>query len=86
MKTNSSLLESTPMPEKLLWSVEDICHVLSIGKTCFYEMDTSGAFGPLPVPFGGRRKLYNVAEVRQWVSMGCPHRKIFQQMQGKKTA
>ena len=34
----------------------------------------AGQIGPKPLPIGGRRRLFSVTEIRQWIDAGCPSR------------
>jgi excisionase family DNA binding protein len=63
--------------ESLLLSAENAAEMLSIGRTLFYAMHSSGRLGPLPVKLG-RRTLWNRQELESWVKAGCPVRKLWQ--------
>ena len=41
-------------------------------RTC-ERLASTGRIGPTPIRLG-RRKLYRLAEVREWVALGCPGR------------
>ncbi|MFC1739613.1 helix-turn-helix domain-containing protein [Planctomycetota bacterium] len=59
--------------ERLLVSAEQAAAMLSIGRTHFYSMLSSGTIGPMAHKFG-RRSLFSVQELRDWVSAGMPPR------------
>jgi len=68
--------------EALLWTAEDVCHRLHVGRTRLYASLKSGTFGPLPVKAFGRRLLFRADEVREWVAAGCPPRRAWLSMRG----
>lgn len=61
------------MSEPLLVSADELCQMLSVGKSLFYEMKQSGRFGPVAIHFG-RRVVWRRSEVESWVEAGCPCR------------
>lgn len=69
--------------EPLLISVEHACQLIGVGKTLFYSMASSGALGPQPIRFG-RRTVYRYDELTSWVAAGCPHRRQWLAMRGKR--
>ena len=70
------MMEKNNPNESLLVGVDGLCSILEIGRTKFYQQKESGAFGPMPVPYGGKRCLYDLQEVRDWIQIGrCCSRK-----------
>jgi predicted DNA-binding transcriptional regulator AlpA len=69
--------------EPLLLTIPDICKMLNIAHSTFYSLCSSGKFAPLPVKLC-RKVLYNKAEVENWVSSGCPHRRQWIVMRGQR--
>lgn len=67
--------------EPLLLSVSDICTLLNIQRTLFYNLVSTGAFGPLPVRLG-RRRLYKRSDVMRFIELNCPPRERFLAMTG----
>ncbi|MHC4132469.1 MAG: helix-turn-helix domain-containing protein [Planctomycetota bacterium] len=70
------VLSSAVLPEgteQLLVDAKQAASMLSIGKTHFYAMLSSGRIGPMAHKLG-RRSLFSVQELRQWVSAGMPSR------------
>lgn len=61
------------MTEKLLITPPGAARMLSCGRTMLYEMSADGRLGPEPVKFG-RKVLYRVRELEDWVTAGCPCR------------
>ena len=59
--------------ERLAVSAEQAAKMLSIGKTHFYAMLNSGKIGPMARKLG-RRSLFSVQELRDWVNAGMPVR------------
>ncbi len=47
--------------------------LLGVGRSHFYALHSSGRLGPMPIALG-RRKLWRVEELREWVRQGCPSR------------
>lgn len=70
--------------EVLLWDVEKICKVLSVGRTRFLASEKSGMFGPMPVTNFGRRKLFRADEVKKWIKCDMPSRRNWQIVRGEK--
>lgn len=68
--------------EPLAVSINDACLLLGIGRTLFYQMASDGRLGVLPLSFGGRKKLYSVEELKNYVKAGCPNREQWQQIKG----
>ena len=86
MPESPTMLEAPPAPdprsagEALLWTAEDVCRRLHIGRTRLYASLKSGTFGPVPVKAFGRRLLFRADEVRTWVAAGCPPRRAWLSM------
>jgi excisionase family DNA binding protein len=59
--------------EPLLISAEDAARLLGISRSKFYELYNSGRLGVLPIKLG-RRSLWRVSELREWVESGCKPR------------
>ena len=65
---------TTPvLPEPLLVDAKDAATMLGIGRSHFYAMLSSGQIGPMAHKLG-RRRLYSVNELREWVDSGTPPR------------
>jgi len=65
--------------EPALFTIPQVCAYLNIKRATFYKLNSTGAFGLLPVQLGTCRKvLYNRVEIEKWVATGCPHRKQWQ--------
>ncbi len=65
----------------LLLSAKDAAKLLSIGSTLFWGLHSSGRLGPPPIRLG-RRTLWVRKDLEQWVDLGCPSRKQWQDMIG----
>jgi excisionase family DNA binding protein len=50
--------------EKVLWSVAETCQYLGLGRTTLMELTYEGK---LPSVSIGRRRLYPVAKILEWV-------------------
>jgi len=59
--------------EPLLLSSADSAKLLGISRSLFLSMDSIGTLGPTPRKFG-KRVLWSVAELRNWVANECPNR------------
>jgi predicted DNA-binding transcriptional regulator AlpA len=70
-------MADTMQREPLLLSASDAAALLSIGRAHFYAMHSSGRLGPMPIALG-RRKLWSVEELREWVQAGCVPREKWQ--------
>ena len=62
-----------PCPEPLLVDSKQAAAMLSIGRSHFYAMLSSGRIGPMSYKLG-KRTLYSVKELREWVEAGMPPR------------
>lgn len=58
---------------KLLLSTGDAAKLISVGRSHFYALHSSGRLGPMPIQLG-RRTLWNRKELESWVASGCPAR------------
>jgi len=61
------------MPEtdsKLLLTAGEAAATLSISRSLFYGLHSSGQIGPLPIRLGGR-VLWRADELRACVTAGC---------------
>jgi hypothetical protein len=59
--------------EPFLVGAKDLARLLAISEATLLRWDAAGELGPLGVKKLGRR-LWAVAEVREWVSAGMPTR------------
>lgn len=65
--------------EPLLLSVKDTAKTLGISKPMLYQMISDGRFGLMPIKFG-RKRLYPVDELKNWIKAGCPIREKWQKI------
>lgn len=59
--------------EPLLLSVADTAKVLGISRPMLYQLISDGRFGLVGIRFG-RKRLFSVEELKDWVKAGCPTR------------
>jgi len=59
--------------EQLLVGTKQAAEMLSIGRSHFYSMLSSGQIGPMAHKLG-KRSLFSVNELREWVNAGMPPR------------
>jgi len=64
--------------EILLVDSRQAARMLSISVRHFYSMVNSGRFGLMPVQGFGRKKLWSVEEMKDWIRAGCPRREVWQ--------
>ena len=57
--------------ESLLISYKEICAMLGIGQTLFFDLRSAGKFPIEPVRLG-RCVRYDRRKVERWVAAGCP--------------
>lgn len=69
--------------EKLLINASDAAKILGVGRSLFYEMNSSGRLGPTSVVLGSKN-LWSVDELREWVRAGCPARETWQGIKDSK--
>lgn len=69
---NGSSVGSTAL-EALLVGAKELARLLAISEATLLRRDAEGDLGPEGIKWGGRR-LWPVAEVREWVVAGMPSR------------
>ncbi len=70
---NQYNLTTPVLPEPLLVDAKQAATMLGIGRSHFYSMLSSGQIGPMAHKLG-KRSLYSVNELREWVDSGMPPR------------
>ena len=78
-KTSQNEQENNSQIEPLLVSHNEAARLLGIGRTTFYQLCSSGRIGPMAIKFG-RRSLFRLDELREWVTADCPPRVKWQAM------
>jgi len=72
------------MPENFLVSASEAARLVGLSRSSFYQAYSCGAIGPVGVRIGGLRKtLFDVDELRRWVSAGCPPRREWERDGGR---
>ena len=66
--------------DSLLLSAKEAAKILGVSPAFFYSLHNSGKV-PLPRRLG-RRRLWSVQELKDWIAAGCPGRA---EWQNKKT-
>lgn len=66
----------------LLANATHVAAMLDVSERLVRQMDASGRLGPVPILLG-RRKLWSVGELAQWVRAGCPQRQQWQEMKSR---
>ncbi len=66
-------VEAQTVSPPLLIDFNEAARLIGVGVSTFYAMDRSGELGPQGIRLR-RRRLWPVAELTQWVKLGCPHR------------
>ena len=66
-------MSDTSTIKAILLSASEVSQLLGVGKSLFYSMHSTGAFGPLPIRLG-RRTLWRRQELEEWVAAGAPPR------------
>jgi predicted DNA-binding transcriptional regulator AlpA len=62
----------TIMTMPLLVDATTAARMCSLSRRYWLQLDNAGKI-PLPIRFG-KRKLWSVAELEEWVKAGCPSR------------
>jgi predicted DNA-binding transcriptional regulator AlpA len=65
-----------PAVEPLLVDTGQAAAICAIGRSTWFRLRSAGRT-PAPVKLGGR-VLYRLADLRLWVSLGCPPRREFE--------
>lgn len=63
--------------EPRLVGVETAAKLCGISAKYWRTLDGMGKV-PLPIQFGGRRRLWSVDELDNWIRAGCPIREVWQ--------
>jgi len=66
--------------EPLLVGAAEAAELLGIGRSLFYELNSTGQLGPKCIRFG-RRRLWKFAELKSWVEANCPSRERWMMVQ-----
>lgn len=66
--------------QQLMVGATQAARMLSISRTLFLSMASSGELGPKSVKFG-RRRLWSVADLEKWIAADYPGRDRWVQMQ-----
>jgi predicted DNA-binding transcriptional regulator AlpA len=64
--------EVVPLPDRLLWDLEETAHVLGISGRTLKRMARAGELPQGCVVHLSRRRLFVRKAVEQWVADGCP--------------
>ena len=70
---NPVFTTTTVLPEPLLVDVKCAATMLGIGRSHFYSLLSTGQIGPIAHKLG-KRSLYSVSELREWVNAKMPPR------------
>ncbi len=73
---------TNPTPEPLLLGEDESSRMINVGKTLFRTLVADGRFAPKPIRLG-RRKLWRLADIQEWVRLGCPRRQKFLELTGQ---
>ena len=55
----------------LLVDATEAARLLGIGRSLFYQLVSSGRFGPQKIVFNSK-KMYSVEEISSWIRASCP--------------
>lgn len=58
-------------------NTKEAASLIGVCRTLFYEMKSDGRLGVKPIAFG-RKKVWSVEELTEWVRAGCPTRDKWQ--------
>src|SRR5436305_476402 len=73
---------ATPLDSgRLAVTARDTARMLGISRAQLYRLHSSGRL-PLPVYCGTRAPRWVVAELRDWLTAGCPDRQTWERMKG----
>jgi hypothetical protein len=64
--------EVVPLPERLLWSLEEAAHALSISTRTLKRLATGGELPAGCVVHLARRRLFARKAIEVWIQDGCP--------------
>lgn len=78
-KMSQNEKENKSQIEPLLVSPDEAARLLGISRTTLYQFCSSGRIGPMAIKFG-RRSLFRLDELREWVASDCPPRHKWQDM------
>ena len=69
--------------QPLLVSAKEAARICGIGRSLWCSLQSAGRV-PMPIRLG-RRTLWRVAELAEWVEAGCPPRHIWEARKGLKS-
>lgn len=58
----------------LALSATDAAALIGVGKSCFYEMHSSGRLGPMPISLTSKKKVWLRRELELWCKSRMPAR------------
>ncbi len=83
MTEQDSTPTSPPVIPPLLVSASEAARLCGVSRTSWWALHSAGRV-PLPVRLG-RRTLWRVAELAEWVEAGCPPRRMWEARKGLKS-
>lgn len=81
MRTEAAIKNDKHPPQILLLSARLAAESLGISRASFYSLHSAGKV-PLPRRLG-KRVLWSVEELKDWIAAGCPCREKWEQLKGK---
>jgi predicted DNA-binding transcriptional regulator AlpA len=70
--------QKNPLLARLAVDADDLAGIMNLGVRTIRTLDSAGGL-PRPVKLGSRR-LWNVQELRSWMSAGCPDRTTWEKL------
>jgi len=67
------MIEAGATLRPLLVSADEAARLLGVGRSLFFELKSSGRIPLEPIRFG-RKRLYRVEDLENFVRAGCPAR------------
>jgi predicted DNA-binding transcriptional regulator AlpA len=70
--------------QPLLVGAKDLAPMLGISVPTLWRWDSGGLVGPAGVKICGRR-LWSLAEIKEWIAVGMPDRESWRALQAEKS-
>lgn len=77
--------DTLPDLARLAVGMDGVARLLSVSERHGWGMHSTGALGPMPLRLGGRRCVWSVDELREWLLAGAPPREKWQAMRDSAT-
>ncbi|MCI0461956.1 MAG: helix-turn-helix domain-containing protein [Gemmataceae bacterium] len=68
----ADIAETVPLPERLLWDLPEVAHVLGVSEKTMKRMAAANELPAGTIVRIGRRRLFARKVIEEWVARGAP--------------